>query len=290
MTTRRRRRAGLRLLSVDWDAFFPGAATAPREQFLLYDWSMKETPFFLNDVWTVRATSFLMGGLPLPTTSGDETGFWSRVPLAPNATLAVAESHASLASEALVDGVAEVVSVDAHHDCGYRAETALRDAVAGRWACDTWGMLYQLRGAAVDVRYPPWMAEEGRPPGDREADPVIDTWLTRTIDAGGPIDGRPFDRVFVCRSGCWVPPWCDDAFARFVAACPVPAERRTVLAPGTWPAPTPRAFALAEAEERAELFRQLQDPDSAFNRVRRVHQEQGWDEARSLAADLEGGQ
>jgi hypothetical protein len=40
------------------------------------------------------------------------------------------------------------------------------------------------------------------------------------VDDGASHLGQ-FDKVFVCRSGAWVPPWFDDAFADFLQIAPV---------------------------------------------------------------------
>lgn len=39
------------------------------------------------------------------------------------------------------------------------------------------------------------------------------------VDDGDPI-AEEFDTVFVCRSGAWVPPWCDGQFEEFLDAAP----------------------------------------------------------------------
>lgn len=38
----------------------------------------------------------------------------------------------------------------------------------------------------------------------------------------GKLDPRmEFDAVSICRSGAWVPAWCDEQFVEFVKSCPV---------------------------------------------------------------------
>lgn len=49
------------------------------------------------------------------------------------------------------------------------------------------------------------------------------------------------DMVFLCRSGAWLPPWCDDAFFRFVNAAPV--QVIPLAAP-----PKHRGFQMSHAE------------------------------------------
>jgi hypothetical protein len=261
----RRRRPALRLLSVDWDYFFP-VPVPGQPDHALYDWSHADSPFFRDLVWDGRAAAFLANGRDLPTTTGADVGFWSRFAFAPGARLIVADSHACLALPALLEGVAEVVSFDAHHDAGYKPES-LAVVERGRWHCDTWAILYQGEGAHVDVRYPPWLDRPGRTPGDREAGPLVDVLLSRTIDQGGPEPG-PFDRAFLCRSAGWMPPWLDDRFDALVAACPIPVEPLDR-------SPTDRrAFDLAEVALRAEQVRRLADPDSDVRRTLRALSEE----------------
>lgn len=58
------------------------------------------------------------------------------------------------------------------------------------------------------------------------------------------------DRVFICRSGAWVPPWHDQAFNEFVASFALP-----VIDVGTYP----REWSLASAEERTVQLQQLKN-------------------------------
>lgn len=82
-------------------------------------------------------------------------------------------------------------------------------------------IFYYLRGVELHMRYPRWRASAAAPNGPDGAplvpmDRQVDTW-----------DAHPltFDRVFLCRSGAWVPSWVDEEFFEFVAACPVPDKR-----------------------------------------------------------------
>lgn len=274
----RRRRPTLRLLSVDWDYFFarPIGLEPDNE---LYDWGHSDSPFFRDLVWDGRAAAFLANGRDLPTTTGAEAGFWSRFRFAPGCRLAVTDSHACLALPQLQEGVAHVLSYDAHHDAGYKPD-ALGAARQGRWYCDTWAMLYQLEGAFVDVRYPPWMARAGKAPGWYERDPVIDDRLDRRIDDGAPI-ATPFDRAFLCRSAAWMPPWLDAGFDALVAAFPGPVDRldRSPTAP--------RAFDLDAIRQQAEHLRQLHDPTSEYARLNHAFRTGGKDALLAMARQID---
>lgn len=205
----------MNLLSVDWDFFFPVPASGPDS--FLYDWGHQEAPFFITGpLWPIRASVFWQIGRDLPGLSGDQVGFWDRFRIADGATLYLAESHSAAAEGDVRSGITHVSSFDAHHDLGYR-DTDLRAVVAGTVSCGAWALFYALSGADVRVRYPAWMSD----PLDRDPlTPACPVPVDRAT--ADPAETLPvFDRVFVCRSGAWVPPWHDDAFLAFVAACPV---------------------------------------------------------------------
>jgi hypothetical protein len=63
------------------------------------------------------------------------------------------------------------------------------------------------------VRYPRWRHRWA----DLEADTGIP--VHRHTDDGAAVPGM-FDTVFACRSGGWVPAWCDDQWQQFIDAFP----------------------------------------------------------------------
>jgi len=40
---------------------------------------------------------------------------------------------------------------------------------------------------------------------------------------------KSFDRVFICRSGAWIPTWLDDKFDKFISDCPLAYKRNIGL-------------------------------------------------------------
>jgi hypothetical protein len=44
--------------------------------------------------------------------------------------------------------------------------------------------------------------------------------VDRQVDDDKPVDVI-FDRIFIARSGAWVPPWLDDKWEQFIQDCPV---------------------------------------------------------------------
>lgn len=240
----------MRLLTIDWDFFFPEPGPDDAARYELFDWGHAESPFYMHPtLWENRAGAFVLQGQPLPGLSGEQDGFWSRFRFGKRARLYLSESHAQAAHPTVAGGVTEVWSFDAHHDLGYTAK-AVAAARRGRYSCDAWGLLYtRALEAPFKVVYPRWKAHAW----DDEPEPL----------AGGPLVERlvddpdrrlpVFDRVFVCRSGAWVPTWHDEAFGAFAEACPV--RPRTVL----WPEGlAPRGYDAEQVEARAAWMRSVQ--------------------------------
>ena len=65
----------------------------------------------------------------------------------------------------------------------------------------------------LEVVYPPWRTKVEC----IESGPLIP--VDRRID-DGTNPTRVYDAVYVCRSGAWVPPWCDDQFQQFLEGYP----------------------------------------------------------------------
>lgn len=215
----------MRLLVVDWDYFFPnpleGGELTDTSVLYLYDWGHKETPFFIESVWPLRAAGFLRRGLPLPGTSGEEIDFWSRFRFDPGVIMYVSESNADAARPEVLEGVREIWLFDAHADCGYRGEESLKKIFdAGSVDCEDWGLYAVSLGITLHVRYPQWKVGAFESEPVTGADVLFPGRVDRDIDEGD-VFPLQFGRVFVCRSGAWVPPWLDEQFVRFVETAPV---------------------------------------------------------------------
>lgn len=200
------------LLSVDWDYFFPnpfhGAANPkPLSSLYLYDWGHNETPFYIEGVWPGRAVSFLQAGVELPSLHHSYTNFWRKFKFTRSCKLYLAESHSQAARPEVRRGVRRVMNFDAHHDCGYTSRDYI-DAVRGRIHCGNWMLAYNGR-ADLEVYYPPWRVR-------RDTSIINAQCPFSALKAGRRVFREPVSRVFVCRSGAWVPPWHDAAFDEFV--------------------------------------------------------------------------
>jgi len=207
------------LLSVDWDYFFPSGEKT--DQWALWDWghSEKHGGELLQVLWQSRAVGFRHYGLDLPTTSGEELTFWSRFRFSADCELYVGDSHKGAIRPEISDEITAVWNYDAHADCGYHKD-ALKNAKRDqRVACEDWLLGYHivngLKGSDLHVRYPSWrsyaMEDEPTPPLKN---------VDRQVDDGKPVD-VVFDRIFVARSGAWVPPWLDDKWEQFIQDCPM---------------------------------------------------------------------
>jgi hypothetical protein len=197
-----------RVLSVDWDFFFP-VPNADEKLWGLYDWSHGESPFFRDLSWPSRAVGFTLNGLPLPGPSGDEKTFWSRFNLSEVAgnELHYADSHAEIVN--VLQRGDSVVNYDAHHDGGYGKQ--LQDYSV---SCEDWAHYHvEYQRGAVKLVYPAWKKTMECFP---EKEPDCQG-IEVTYDQGAA-DPEPFEYVFVCRSGSWVPSWLDDQFKQFLDA------------------------------------------------------------------------
>ncbi|MDE2098313.1 MAG: hypothetical protein KGL39_13755 [Patescibacteria group bacterium] len=207
----------MKIISVDWDYFVKEDARL--------DWGHSENGFFLNQAWALRRMDFhgAIGSGETPKVTdltklvpflGNEKlvgvmGFVGQVKM-----VAVAESH--LAILQLLDGKRgphEIYNVDAHHDLGYNDDPG-KDR--SRVNCGSWGKYLHNLGKVKSWTqcYPTWRMESA------EDFPKLPN--TSQVFSDDPVLNMPrgfvgkVDALFICRSGCWVPPEYDK---RFTALC-----------------------------------------------------------------------
>lgn len=230
----------MNLLSVDWDYFFQ---IPDHDPTFLYDWGHREASLFIDGpLWAIRAGVFAGRGLDLPAVNNHWTGFWGRFRFTEGAQLYFGDSHALAVTDPVIEGISEVWSYDAHHDCGYADDDLVQAINQGRYQCGSWALAYWAQLSEMKrlddplplhVRYPGW----------KDWRQHEETCLIHDVDRRTDLFGEEtpvFDRVFVCRSGAWVPPWCDAQFLDFVGRCPVAdradigAELGSPVAPRDW--------------------------------------------------------
>lgn len=188
----------MRVLSVDWDYFFPDPSW--------YDWvANEERGMFYELLWSTRANSRDEEGRRAaehfkPT--GHE-GFWKRLCPDEPISICVTESHKDIAKWlSNFPGSKDVWNVDAHHDCGYSASQRGKELHCGNWA---WRMGRKIR--TFHQVYPEWRANAE----NAEAAPV-----RKPDSTSFSLDAVPRPHlVFVCRSSCWTPSWYDDKWLAF---------------------------------------------------------------------------
>lgn len=209
------------LLVVDFDYFFVNPLEGgifSDAAFWLYDWGHNETEMFRTMIWPSRAAGFWQNDMELPQVNIPD-GWWDRFDIDPDAVVTVSDSNAySGVMESDADAYGHVWLYDAHHDL-YKIKTpeeAYRWADENTVSCEDWMFAHYLRGSKLHWRWPQWHRAAK---GMRAS---IPKWVgcDARKDDMGKLDMK-FDAVSICRSGCWVPPWCDDDFIRFVQACPV---------------------------------------------------------------------
>lgn len=224
----------MNLLVVDWDYFFPvhESAAAHPDDWVFYDWSHSEIlmpEFFLNGVWAARADGFFRGGLELPMPNDEWRAFWPMFQFRKGAKLYYSESnsqayHERVRGKGMVD---QVWLYDAHHDAGYHGDASLEAMYERGWtSCEDWMLAYaeqlpfykgsQDFAGHLHVRYPTWRSWAF----DLEPEPAVAIDRQFTTNFNGP--ECIFDKVFVCRSGSWVPPWADEYFQQFLILAPFP--------------------------------------------------------------------
>lgn len=253
----------MNLLVVDFDYFFPFKELG-QEDWQLYDWGHSELhrPWLQQTLWQTRAAGFFAAGKDLPGLSGLEKAFWKRFRFAKRAHGYVSDSNFFSMHQRVRRAVTSVHLYDAHHDCGYGLK------MDTHWTCANWALWYLVNGADVMVNYPTWrraaFQEEGEAHCFAETigygiahGTAFGGRVTRRFDPGGQV-GVVFDKVHLCRSGTWVPPWHDRAFAAFAAACPVAL---TALE-ATTPRPFDEPAVFAEVALTKELWRQCQERES----------------------------
>ena len=191
----------MNIVSVDWDYFFADT--------LEFDWGHRESLFFIEAIWSLRAGAVgLVSGEPAIDKMRPRSQFkhfWNSFDFPPE-HLVIAESHLSLLEVLRQSGIqdATVYNFDAHHDLGY----GMKEENCGNWA-----KIAHEEGRIESYKlvYPQW----------RFVEPEIDG----SIPAPEGLEFEYFleppeieyaDMVFICRSGSWTPPWCDDEWMKFI--------------------------------------------------------------------------
>ena len=194
-----------RILSIDWDYFFPDS--------MPYDMGHSERhgPLMQEILWSTRAASHhQVSGQSLldhyiPTIP---PGFWDIVKGVPKQVY-VADSHLKIWVVISPLLFAQVTSLDAHHDCAYNPQRKLSAKTIVD--CGNWGYWSRqtFNTGRLDLWYPGWRKSSPEQFGGRQR-----AYKPTTLNYGLPAPAE-YDFVFICRSGAWTPPWFDKDFLWF---------------------------------------------------------------------------
>ncbi len=197
----------MKVLSVDWDFFFP---VPEFDDECLYDWGHNERmSLMINGIWTMRAAGFLVMKKELPLLSGDEKEFWKRFKFKEGAKLYYADSHCFIfRPEICNQSLQEVWNFDAHHDAYKSREDIIK---SNSVSCESWATGMVLNGIKVKQFLPTWKSYS-------KEKPMVHVDIE--VDPQKPFH-KPFDQIFLCRSGAWTPTWLEENFWSFVESCPV---------------------------------------------------------------------
>ena len=199
---------GKRILSVDFDYFYPDSGP--------YDWSHSEnrSPMLAEILWQTRSgnVNLITGASALESyVPSVPRGFWKSV-LKNKPVAYVADSHLNI-WDRLSSGD-DVISIDAHHDCGYGEYTTFEELMdITEVDCANWGLMGRLTGRikTLAVHYPAYRLDVPETTPSIHGKINAPSWLSATLP-----DPMKYDEVFICRSGAWTPPWYDDVFVKFV--------------------------------------------------------------------------
>src|SRR5262245_29655343 len=255
-TTRLRERT---VLVVDWDFWFRNPLEAgdrrdgERDVLLLYDWGHREAPFFIEHIWAIRAAAFMRRDLPLPQMEGGWQVFAQRFRFAKRCELTYADSNSYAG---LLPRCSDVWLYDAHHDC-YKIGPSLSAWAAAHtkdgsvtFSCEDWMAIHALQGARLHHRFPAWRVDARTGVClDYDARMVATMHLDGKVADAAHDPETVIDHVFVCRSGAWVPPWCDGDFHQFLNTFAMPARQLDDL-------PMRRHFDLEQAKADAVAMRE----------------------------------
>jgi hypothetical protein len=259
-------------LSVDWDYF----CRQPKA------WWHNGTSEKLGAnpiTWTVRATLSRIYGTEIrPETALSHASplpgrFWQALErlglrLDKVKVIRVAESHKDAYGVFRGRDTANVklVHFDAHHDLLYTSGFAMESVVKGKVDCGNWHLLTLLRYPKLRsvIIYPRWkgwsewqktlrVLREVGPKGE-EAIRLIKRQTRANVWPNVKLPMGDVEKIFICRSGAWTPPWHDKAFIRFVEGCEETCDLLSNLSDWeTYDKLAPRPFSWGPVRKMAAL-------------------------------------
>jgi hypothetical protein len=235
------------VVSVDWDFFLP---TSLDEFDWLIDRQSRESDPGSVRRWHTRAFSRNLGqgnknDIAYTLLRVDEesvTSFCDQV-FADNqiAKLMICDSHKDIVEFTKDLESFNVINFDAHHDVRYDDATSeLPELDEGNWAAH---LSRSRKLKSYTLVYPKWRLQ--RP---ERADLYLAPQIERVVYGGWPSESLKPNRVFVCRSSDYMPPWCDREWLELAALIRRRPASSESIEPGIL---GPRPFDLKRAREIA---------------------------------------
>jgi len=197
----------MNILSVDWDFFYPDSYD--------YDWGAnEENQFMFEAIWHTRCNArnlFTKEHVLDAFYPTIPEGFWERILKVPPRLLIACESHSMLLQILKTQKIKpfndlNIINMDAHHDMGYWED---QGPCCGSWAWHAKQIEYVK---SVHQVYPKWREKSPENYLNDEQQPD-----TTSFELPEPDN---YALVFVCRSGCWTPPWHDREFNDLINSAP----------------------------------------------------------------------
>lgn len=182
----------MNILSVDWDFFFNDLSG--------FDWGADETKSYMKElIWHTRYYNRnILTGQYAFQLRPDYEKFWSKIKKNNTILKAVISDSHYLITDFLQDDCT-IWNFDQHHDAGYKRHDGKLDA--GNWALSNKLKHYYLI-------YPNWRKDHKESPPQRN-------FQIFYVDSDFLLSEK-FDLVFICRSSCWTPSWCDNHWILFL--------------------------------------------------------------------------
>lgn len=225
-------------LSVDWDYFC-------RQPKAMWNGGQDESASKTTVSWSIRAAFCLSRGMYLKEEMSLRHArpvpgrFWRALSALGYGfdglkDIVVADSHkyAYRAFRGQDARNVRLVSFDAHHDLFYTSKHMIEHLTTEKADCGNWHMLTLMRYSKLRslLVYPHWkglvewrrMMKNLQTVEGGESSLGIKKWIQSRVKpcvwpsphvraAAGQVE-----RIFICRSSAWTPPWHDEAFYRFV--------------------------------------------------------------------------
>lgn len=204
------------MLTIDWDYFVPEKS--------YYDFGHNESSFCINDIWSIRATSFQTDLVKEIKTTNELKGFWdylrTKFDIQSNIKLIITESHLDAYNLVEENNIKQIYCYDSHCDLGYNG---LKELSKSKYIdCGNWLGLSLLNQCLekANLIYSPHTLEYNDEQFRDITCLINDNYKNNRfnyLEKDFEIDNKiPISLVHICRSGGWTPPWLDNELETFI--------------------------------------------------------------------------